>query len=180
MFDILKLLPNIISIFRIICAPLFFISISNNLKFTSVLVLLFAALSDFFDGYLARRWHVESKFGELLDPIADKLFSNAVLWGICFLHSPALPNYILAISLTLRDLILIFGGFFVILKKVRVNMKPIYLSKICTALVFIYIILVIIVNNCVSLNILGYIIVLLIALTFWIYVKRFKETFKRL
>lgn len=173
MFDILKSLPNIISIFRIICVPLFFFSLFNNTKLISLFVLLIASLSDFFDGYLARKLKAESKIGELLDPIADKLFSNAVLWGICFFKSPTLPTYLITISLTLRDLILLFGGTFVILKKIKVNMKPIYLSKICTTFIFIYIISIIIFDSNIFLNFFGYIIVLLIIFTFLIYIKRF-------
>lgn len=178
MSDIKKLLPNIISIFRIVCIPLLFFSIFNNLRFISILILLLASLSDFFDGYLARKLKVESKIGELLDPIADKLFSNAVLWGICFFKAPTLPNYIMALSLTLRDLILLFGGFFIILKKIKITMKPVYLSKICTTLVFIYIIFIITFNANVLLDIFGYIIVLLIILTFWIYLRRFLKGIK--
>ncbi len=178
MSDIKKLLPNIISIFRIVSIHLFFYSVFNKLRFISFLVLLLAALSDFFDGYIARKLKAESKIGELLDPIADKLFSNAVLWGICFFKSPTLPNYIMAVSLTLRDLILLFGGFIVVLKKIKVTMKPIYLSKICTTLIFTYIILSITFNKTVLLEVFGYVIVLLIISTFWIYLRRFFKGFK--
>jgi len=179
MQNIIKLLPNIISIFRIICIPIFFYFFLNDYRSISAFVLLIAGLSDFFDGYFARKFNVESKFGELLDPVADKLFLNAILWGICFFIPPTLPSYFLAISLTLRDLMLLFGGFFVVITKTQVNIKPIYLSKICTTFIFIYVIFSIIIKNPnIFLEYFGYFDVLLIVLTFWFYIRRFLKGYK--
>lgn len=173
MSDIIKIVPNCISVFRIILIPIFFYFISNNHNIVAVTVVLLAALSDFFDGYVARKLNAQSKTGELLDPIADKLFLNTVLWGLCFFTPPTLLKYTLAILLTLRDLILLFAGFVVVTKKLSVNMKPIYLSKICTTFVFIYAICsIIFINENILLNILKYIVMLLIISTCFLYIKR--------
>ena len=73
----MKNLPNILTIFRIISLPVLILMIlSSEQKFNFYTVLLFVTISasDFFDGYFARKMRLESSFGKMLDPIADKLF----------------------------------------------------------------------------------------------------------
>ena len=71
--------PNLLTVMRLVAAPgivIMFLYFSRPLADWIALVLfLVAAISDWFDGYLARRWNQESKFGEMLDPIADKAVS---------------------------------------------------------------------------------------------------------
>jgi CDP-diacylglycerol--glycerol-3-phosphate 3-phosphatidyltransferase len=69
-------IPNVLTVMRLIAAPsivVMFLYFSRPLADWFALVLfLVAAISDWFDGYLARLWGQESKFGQMLDPIADK------------------------------------------------------------------------------------------------------------
>ena len=69
-------LPNILTILRLVAAPgvaIMFLYFSRPLADWFALVLFVgAAVTDFFDGYLARLWKQESNFGRMLDPIADK------------------------------------------------------------------------------------------------------------
>ena len=69
-------LPNILTVLRLLAAPgvaLMFLYFSRPWADWFALVLfLGAAITDWFDGYLARSWHQESRFGAMLDPIADK------------------------------------------------------------------------------------------------------------
>ena len=75
-------IPNILTFSRILAIPivvgLVFIDppLGNWLAFS---VYASACITDFFDGYLARAWHQQSKLGRFLDPIADKLLVAAVL-----------------------------------------------------------------------------------------------------
>ncbi len=69
-------LPNILTILRIILIPVFIFfyylpSPLTHVLSTSIFVL--ACLTDWLDGYLARKLHQESRFGAFLDPVADKL-----------------------------------------------------------------------------------------------------------
>ena len=69
-------LPNIITLIRVILAPVIAILIYTTLPENSVLILslfVIAAISDWLDGYLARQMQVISSIGRMLDPIADKL-----------------------------------------------------------------------------------------------------------
>jgi CDP-diacylglycerol--glycerol-3-phosphate 3-phosphatidyltransferase len=69
-------LPNILTVLRLVCAPalaLVFVALPRPLSDWAALALFVgAAVTDWCDGYLARRWGQTSRFGAMLDPIADK------------------------------------------------------------------------------------------------------------
>ena len=71
-----KELPNILTLFRIILIPIIIISFYIPWKITNLIVaslFLLASITDYFDGYFARLYKVQSNFGRCFDPIADKL-----------------------------------------------------------------------------------------------------------
>jgi len=75
-----KLLPNILSGSRLLLAPIFFLLfIQEDLVWRGISLVVFtvAALTDFFDGYFARKYKVESTVGIFLDPLADKFLTFA-------------------------------------------------------------------------------------------------------
>ena len=75
-------LPNWITVGRVALIPVFLILSYGDSTSSAVgafIVFLGASLSDFVDGYLARRSGTVSKFGEFLDPLADKLLVGAAL-----------------------------------------------------------------------------------------------------
>ena len=87
-------LPNLLTVMRLVAAPgivIMFLYFSRPLADWIALVLfLVAAISDWFDGYLARRWNQESKFGEMLDPIADKamvIIALLIITGLSRMNS---------------------------------------------------------------------------------------------
>jgi len=88
-----KHIPNLLTLLRVVLAAVFFIALawfdgrSVTLLTASAMLFIFAAATDAWDGYLARRWAVVSKFGRVVDPFADKLL---VLGGFIFLAGPNL------------------------------------------------------------------------------------------
>lgn len=80
-------LPNILTVLRLLAAPgvaVMFLYFNRPWADWFALVLFaVAALTDWFDGYLARAWKQESKFGAMLDPIADKAMVVIALLVIC-------------------------------------------------------------------------------------------------
>ena len=103
-------LPNALTILRLVAIPVFVVlMLGTDGEGSYGLAALFAAaaLTDQVDGYLARRWHVESEFGKFADPLADRLMIDAAVLLLCL--DGRLPWVALAIVLG-RDVLLI-GGF---------------------------------------------------------------------
>jgi cardiolipin synthase len=76
-------LPNALSFLRLAGVPLvLWLILGPQADGLAVLVLALGGLSDWLDGYLARAWHQTSRVGQMLDPIADRLYILAVLVGL--------------------------------------------------------------------------------------------------
>jgi cardiolipin synthase (CMP-forming) len=79
-------LPNILTYARIAAVPVvagLLLWGGDNARWTALVIYLLAAISDFFDGYLARKWKQQSSLGRMLDPIADKVLVAVVLLVLC-------------------------------------------------------------------------------------------------
>jgi len=99
-------LPNILSTVRLIMAPIFFfLFIQDDLiwRGLSLIVYTVAALTDFFDGYFARRYKVESEFGIFLDPLADKFLTFAAFICLPFLDPSQFPWWAIGL-IVIRDI----------------------------------------------------------------------------
>jgi CDP-diacylglycerol--glycerol-3-phosphate 3-phosphatidyltransferase len=70
--------------FRIFTAPIIFILITAFDSYGWALFLFFlASISDYWDGFLARKYKLESKVGEIIDPIADKILAMFLILALC-------------------------------------------------------------------------------------------------
>ena len=79
----LKNIPNFLTSVRILLIPIIIIlmEIDEELyRWLSLILYFIACISDFFDGYLARKFEIESNFGRFLDPIADKILIVSVIF----------------------------------------------------------------------------------------------------
>lgn len=98
-------LPNTITLLRISLVPFLFILLLNPGEFWSLLLaILFAVVSitDFLDGYIARRYNLITTMGKFLDPLADKLIINTAM--ILMIQIDRIPAWIVAVTI-IRDLI---------------------------------------------------------------------------
>ena len=92
---------NILTFSRILLAAvIFFLLMSPEGYFLALALFLIAAITDYFDGYLARKYHSVSQLGEILDPIADKILILFVLFGLSINLSSYLIGFIGATILT--------------------------------------------------------------------------------
>ena len=136
------MLPNILTFFRIISAPiLVVILISTEFKMVlaGLAIFIISSLTDFLDGYLARSFNQSSKLGKILDPIADKLLVT------CALLSLVSNNIIHEINILAATLIIIREIFISGLREyARGNSLTVsFLAKVKTFTQFIAIILLI-------------------------------------
>src|SRR5438046_10724316 len=98
--------PNLLSFRRIVATILVFVLVIVNQPWAflaAAVVFFLASITDFFDGYLARRNHIVSKLGVFLDLTADKVFVSAIL--IAFVQLGLVPAWIVVIIVTREFLV---------------------------------------------------------------------------
>jgi len=106
-------LPNALTVLRLALIPLFvalLLRADGEASWAAGLVFAAAGVTDQVDGWLARRWSVESRFGKLADPLADRLMIDAAV--VLLWLDDRLPWPALAIVLA-RDALLV-GGYKVV------------------------------------------------------------------
>ena len=99
-------LPNILTVSRIGLAFLFMLALfahSHTGRIWALVVFGLAALTDLCDGWLARRWHQESAFGALMDPIADKILVLAAF--LSFVELKLVPAWMVVLIVSREFLI---------------------------------------------------------------------------
>lgn len=132
-------IPNILTLGRIFAIPLLVISFNhegNKYVWISLIIFTIASISDYLDGYLARKLNLQSNFGRLLDPIADKLIVASVIMLLVMTDMIIGWNIIAAIIILCRE-ILVSGlrEFLAKTTETKEDILPVtYLSKIKTAI----------------------------------------------
>jgi CDP-diacylglycerol---glycerol-3-phosphate 3-phosphatidyltransferase len=101
-------IPNALTILRLALIPLFIglMLADDPANWPAGIVFAVAGVTDQVDGFLARRWHVESQFGKIADPLADRLMIDAA--AIMLWVTDRLPWYA-ALVILARDLLMIAG-----------------------------------------------------------------------
>lgn len=98
-------IPNLISLARLLGVPLFVWLIVGAHAYNLAFVLLvLAGVSDFADGYIARRWNQYSRIGAKLDPLADRLYIAATVIGLALVE---IIGWWLVIALIAREVFLL-------------------------------------------------------------------------
>jgi cardiolipin synthase (CMP-forming) len=96
--------PNLISMARLAGVPVFlWLVLGPEADGWALLLLMVSGITDYLDGYLARRLNQKSALGEILDPVADRLYILAVVIGLAL--RDIIPWWV-ALILPLRDLLL--------------------------------------------------------------------------
>ena len=126
-------IPNILTIGRIILVPIFVITfylpgfLGDLIPF---FIFVLASFTDFLDGLLARIYKEESKLGELLDPIADKIIVTSALFLLVMDGTIKEFEIIAAIIIMIREILI--SGLREFLAKVQVTMPVSKLAKFKT------------------------------------------------
>jgi cardiolipin synthase len=127
-------LPNLLTLSRIVAIPLVIICLWFNTawgQWLAMIIFVIAAVTDWFDGYFARRYHQISRLGRFLDPIADKLLVAAAL-VMLVANGPLHGVHVLAALIILAREILV-SGLREFLAELRVGLPVSQLAKWKTA-----------------------------------------------
>lgn len=128
-------IPNLMGYFRILMLPVFLFTYSRaetrEEYLLSFLILIVSLLTDFFDGKIARKFHMVTDFGKILDPVADKL-TQGVLGIAVTLQYPLMGSFL--VLFILKEIYMSVMGIYLIRKKNLRNGAQWY-GKICTAVI---------------------------------------------
>jgi CDP-diacylglycerol--glycerol-3-phosphate 3-phosphatidyltransferase len=131
---LLRQLPNALTIVRFVAVPVFAVALldaGDGAAWGAGIIFGAAAITDQIDGWLARRWHVESQFGRIADPLADRLMISVaavLLWYEGRLPWPG------AVIVLLRDVILVVG--YKLLAPRGVTVEVTMLGKVATWILY--------------------------------------------
>ena len=139
----MKLIPNFLSILRILLVFPIIYSLQSELYLLAALLFFISSFTDFFDGYLARRYALESELGAFLDLIADKILVISILIWLVFVFSNQALT-IISILVVLREIIITSFRYYLILNNADIELtKANKYGKLKTAFQFFSIFLLI-------------------------------------
>ncbi len=131
-------LPNLLTIFRLVLIPVFvsvYFSGHPQAMLQSLGIFLLAGATDVADGYIARRWNMQTTLGTVLDPLADKLMLITVLY--CLTLTQSIPSWIV-ILVGLKEAFMIVSGLVLYFRKVNQVVIPSNLwGKMATTVFYI-------------------------------------------
>ncbi len=124
-------IPNFLSLSRIILVPLMVIFLIQDSYAKALIIFTIAGLTDALDGTLARMLNKKTELGAYLDPLADKIllatsFVSLSIFGL-------IPGWLTVIVIS-RDLIILLGITTLSMMSITYEIKPVFISKITTAL----------------------------------------------
>jgi cardiolipin synthase len=132
----LRHLPNVLTSLRLVAAPALAALLALGDYRIAFLVFAAAGLSDAVDGYLAKRFGFSTRFGRILDPIADKALMFAAFVMLALLGEVPLWLAVLMIG---RDALITLGLFVGVAAQAPIRVQPLILGKLCAALQVLYV-----------------------------------------
>lgn len=124
-------LPNALSILRILSVPVFIWSIFKGHLEVAFWLFLAAGISDGLDGYIAKRFEMQTELGAFLDPIADKLLLVSAFISLTMVDLIPLWLTLIVVS---RDILIVAGALLYQVLTGHLEMEPLAVSKVNTVL----------------------------------------------
>ena len=135
-------LPNALTIFRVILTPFFIYLLFSSSMYSNLyalIIFILASVTDAFDGYYARKYNIETEFGNFLDPLADKILVSSAFISFYLLDLIELWMVVVILS---RDFFITFLR--IVMKKNGQSLKTSRIAKSKTAVQLILIIFILI------------------------------------
>lgn len=137
-------LPNVLTAARLVAVVPFAVLLARSddgVSVAAAVIFALACITDFLDGYIARHAHAQSRFGVVVDPIADRLLIDVTLILLVYHHR---LEWWLALPVLLRDVIL--AGLFRV-RHVGTHVRVNYLGKCGTAAIMAGLCLMMLTSN---------------------------------
>ena len=139
----MRLLPNVLSFLRILLVLPIIFSLESKTYLLAAILFFISSITDFFDGFLARRFATESKLGAFLDLIADKILVISVLVWLIFIFSNQTLT-IISILIILREIMITSFRYYIVLNNADAELINVNnYGKLKTAFQFFSILLLI-------------------------------------
>ena len=135
-------LPNVLTIFRVILTPIFIYLLFSSSMYSNLyalIIFILASVTDAFDGYYARKYNIETEFGNFLDPLADKILVSSAFISFYLLDLIKLWMVVVILS---RDFFI--TCLRIVMKKNGQSLKTSRIAKSKTAVQLILIIFILI------------------------------------
>jgi len=133
---LLRNIPNILTAMRLVAAPLLALLLWRGLDYAALIVFVVAGLTDVADGYLAKTFHLTSRFGRYMDPAADKLLM--LISFVALTAFDATPFWLTALVLG-RDAAIVLGILIAKMWELPLRVTPSFLGKASTAVQVSYV-----------------------------------------
>ena len=135
LFDGWNTIPNWLSFIRIALIPVFAVLFVQGHQLVAVIVMICAALTDLFDGKIARKFNQVSNLGKLLDPIADKLSQMAIVIVLLYTYWENPIKYLFFFFIV-KEVLMLLGGALLLSKGMRPTAAEIW-GKVATNVFYI-------------------------------------------
>lgn len=175
-------IPNLMGYFRILLIPAFcwlYLTAKNERDYLlAAAVVLLSSLTDLFDGKIARRFNMVTDLGKIVDPVADKLTHAAL--AFCLAVRYPLMWILIALMAVKEGFMAVMGILF--LKKGTMLNGAKWFGKVCTAALFIGLLVLFLFPHLPSAAVSGIIIVLMVLMTvtLLLYIPEFKNMHSQL
>ena len=175
------MLPNALSIIRIILTVPIVIALLKEQYLLTLMLFLFAGITDALDGWIAKQFSFQSRLGSILDPMADKILLASTFLGLYWVG--ILPLWLLLL-IFVRDIIIVAGALGYFLGEMNESnelLEPTLISKFNTVLQIALILFLLLMQIYIELNTLKDILYIVIATStglsgadyMWLWIKKF-------
>lgn len=170
-----KHIPNILTMCRFVFIPFIFGSILDKNFIAAFVFLTISGITDVLDGVIARKFNCITKFGKLIDPLADKMTQIATLIALSYIN--IIPYWIL-IVVFIKETVMVAGASFLYGKKLVVSSR--WYGKLATVVFYIAIVSSLAINYFnFKYHIYIYIYYVALVLTIFALVMYFREFYKK-
>lgn len=173
----LRHIPNILSVIRILMIPFFAVSYLNfsgdGVCTLPAAILIASGITDFLDGFIARKFHFESYIGRILDPLGDKLTQ----FFVCFFVGFKVKFFLIAAALyAVKEIIMLIAGIILTKKDIKIISSK-WWGKVATGVFYVVLTTVIFfptMNEALK-SILSVLLMATVLFAFFMYIPEFKK-----